>query len=236
MHKIIFLTAALLLCCEAVKAQTDDTTRQYAAPETDSLSCHIPRLRPVFRDNGADSALLRAEALQPARMLSVPVLFPGYAPWVLHEGFNAQFGLSVSGAWGRHAPKGAGFGEQAAFAYVLPVGKNGLLAAGATAANLDWGGRKYTDVGLSALYAHDIGERLTLYAFLSKRIAGQNDFLPVCLPYVRTPDFSAGAGMNYKLSEKFDIGFSVSVEKYENLRMPVFPRGTGLKDYGSPLW
>lgn len=236
MYRLTSLVAAILLFCGTAKAQTDADSTPPIAFDSDSTDCRISPLRLTQYEAEADSALLRSTALFPTHGIFAPAAFPHYIPWTLHEGLNAQFAFSISAAFGRRAPRGAGFGEQASLAYALPVGKHGLLAAGIYAANLDWGGRRQTDVGLSALYAHEVNERLTLYAHLSKRLAGKDDFLPAYPLLLRTPDFSAGAGFDYKLSERFGVGFSVSVEQYKNLRLPVFPHGAGLKEYGSPLW
>ena len=233
MYKTILTTLLLAVGCVAASAQTDGTGAE-------GLRCEIPRLEPDARraNRSTDSTTveLGAGSPFPGTRFITPALMNGYMPWTLHEGFNAQFGLSVTAGFGRNALRGAGFGELAAFAYLLPVGKNGYLAAGVYAANLDWGGRKHTDVGLAALYAHEIGERATVYAYLDKRLAGRDDFQAFRPDFYRTPDFSVGAGMNYKISEKVDIGFSVGFEKYMDNRMPAAPRASALRDYGSPLW
>ena len=58
--------------------------------------------------------------------------------WRLHEGFNAQFGMSLTAGLGKHAPRGVGFGQSAAFAYVWPLSKKLSFAAGITATNFNW--------------------------------------------------------------------------------------------------
>lgn len=233
MYKTMLTIILVLSGCAPALGQAIETER-------DSFGCEIPRLTLDARraNRYADSTAVEADAgllfPRPRFICSVPM--NDYLPWTLHEGFNAQFGLSVTAGFGRHALRGAGFGEQASFAYLHPVGKHGYLAAGVYAANLDWAGRKHTDVGLSAFYAHELSERATLYAYLSKRIAGRDDFQAFRPDCYRTPDFSAGAGFSYKLSEKVDIGFSIGFEKYAEKRIPAGPHAPTLKDYGSPLW
>ena len=48
----------------------------------------------------------------------------GRYPWVLHEGFNAEVGMSVSASFGKNRRKGVGFGEHLALAYAMPFGKD----------------------------------------------------------------------------------------------------------------
>ncbi len=92
--------------------------------------------------------------------------------WRLHEGFNAQLGLSVTAGLGKHAPRGAGFGQTAAFAYLVPLGKKFFAAAGIMANNFDWGAFRRTDVGIGGVVAYQPNDRITLYAY------GQKSFLP----------------------------------------------------------
>ena len=71
--------------------------------------------------------------------------------WRLHKGFNAQFSLSMTAGLGKRAPRGVGFGQTAAFAYLLPLNARWAIGAGIYAQNFDWGRWHTTDVGLSAM-------------------------------------------------------------------------------------
>ena len=74
--------------------------------------------------------------------------FNGFSPWnygampvwQMHEGFNAQLGLSLTAGFGKGAPHGVGFSQQAAFGYAMPLSKRFAVAAGIYANNMDWGG------------------------------------------------------------------------------------------------
>ena len=95
--------------------------------------------------------------------------------WRLHKGLNAQFSLSVSAGLGKHAPKGVGFGQSAAFAYVLPLNSRFSIAAGIYAANMNWGSWRQTDVGFAGVLAYRVNENINLYAYGSKTFMPRNN-------------------------------------------------------------
>lgn len=97
---------------------------------------------------------------------------PGY--WRLHEGFNAEVGFSVSGAFGKGSPKGAGFGEHIAAAYAMPFGKDKrwIGAFGVYADRLDWGGYNRTEAGISGMLGYHVNDWCDLYVY------GSYNFVP----------------------------------------------------------
>ncbi len=148
------------------------------------------------------------------------ILPNGYDPsWRLHEGFNAQFGLSLTAGLGKHAPKGVGFGQSAAFAYVVPLSKRLSVAAGITATNFDWGMWRMTNVGVGGVLAYQLSDRINLYAF------GQKSFLPRATTFQQQrklhfpvffdqPTSSFGAAAEFKIGNNAMIGVSVERREY----------------------
>lgn len=142
-----------------------------------------------------------------------------YAPaWRLHEGFNAELGLSLSVGLGRHAPKGVGFGQTAAFAYLLPVTNRLSVAAGIFAHNMDWGAWRRTDVGVAGVMAYQLGERVSLYAFGSKTfLPRENGFNRRRDPsplFFDLPRDRFGAAAEFKIGNNAMIGVSVERTSY----------------------
>lgn len=148
------------------------------------------------------------------------ILPNGYDPtWRLHEGFNAQFGLSMTAGLGKHSPKGVGFGQSAAFAYVVPLSKRLSVAAGITATNFDWGMWRMTNVGVGGVLAYQVNDRINLYAF------GQKSFLPRATSFQQQrklhfpvffdhPSSSFGAAAEFKIGNNAMIGVSVERREY----------------------
>ena len=216
---ILFLLVPYML-----QAQTDAATqhRQW----NDAFSSH--RLDSV----SSDTVSLAAEA---ASTLSLPWNMPivslgaygmgGLSPydyddnWRLHEGFNAQFGLSLTAGLGKHSPKGVGFGQTAAFAYVAPITNRLSVAAGVTAANFDWGMWRVTNVGLGGVLAYKVNDNINLYAY------GQKSFLPRATTYQQlskmpfpifysAPSSRIGAAAEFKIGKNAMIGVSVERREY----------------------
>ena len=74
----------------------------------------------------------------------VPTMWDmGWDSWQLHKGFNAQLSLHAIAGFGSGAPRGVGFGQDAAFMYALPLTSRLSAAGGLYVSNLDWGGRNY---------------------------------------------------------------------------------------------
>ncbi len=140
--------------------------------------------------------------------------------WRLHEGFNAQFGMSVSAGLGKHAPKGVGFGQTAAFAYVHPITNKLSFAVGLTATNFKWGGWQRTDVGIGGVLAYKVNDNINLYAY------GQKSFMPRDRSlfgrfrsdpfpfYFAQPDSRIGAAAEFKIGNNAMIGISVERREY----------------------
>ena len=136
-----------------------------------------------------------------------------YGPaWRLHEGFNAQFALSLTAAFGRGAPSGVGFGQDAAFLYAKPLTKRFSVAGGVYASNMNWGFLDYRDVGIAGIAAFKVNERVSLYAY------GNKSFMPKRSPlYYPLPNFCPdriGGMINFKLSESSSISFGVEGIRY----------------------
>lgn len=215
----------LLLASLQAAAQTDGEAmkREFGDPfmQADSLAADS-----LTRQTAPVSPLPRLP-LSPYAAPMLPTSPWGYAwlpdawglsPWPLHEGMNAQFGMSLSVGLGKHAPKGVGFGQSAALAYVLPLNNRWSLAAGVYARNMDWGGWHTTDGGVTGIIGYRLSEVVSLYAY------GSKSFLPtdrsfrfrhaLAPTYLFEPKERLGAAAEFKLGEKAVIGVSVEHNKY----------------------
>ena len=76
------------------------------------------------------SPVPQSSIYRPFGMYGLSPLDYGYASWELHQGFNASIGLHVTFSPSKYAPSGAGFGQDAAFMYALPLTKRFSLAGG----------------------------------------------------------------------------------------------------------
>lgn len=231
-HRLLLL---LLGCClfATLPAQTDGKAARRVIDDAFS---------PLRADTLlTDSLAPRRDALPVAglpSLLSTSRLgaygFDGFAPfsggigatdWRLHEGFNAQLGLSLTVGLGHHAPSGVGFGKEVGFAYAAPLNRRLSVAAGLYGTHFDWGAFRTADVGLAALLAYRLNERITLYAYGAKSVMPAErrfafgPYGPLYSPCSALwlgdiPKERFGVAAEFKLGENAMIGVSVEHHKY----------------------
>lgn len=225
--RILLIIGLLIGLLQSADAQSTDPTQHRQWNDA-----FIEQQRAIYRDSLLRDSLSLAG--QKANELSMPWNTPvnslgGYGlngydyndfGWRLHEGFNAQFGMSVSAGLGKHAPKGVGFGQTAAFAYVHPITNKLSFAVGLTATNFKWGGWQRTDVGIGGVLAYKVNDNINLYAY------GQKSFMPRerglfgrfrsdPFPfYFAQPDSRIGAAAEFKIGNNAMIGISVERREY----------------------
>lgn len=159
----------------------------------------------------------------PNFLLSAPGFY-GFSPysyynmgnsWQLHEGFNAQVSMSLSAAFGHHAPHGVGFGQSAAFAYAIPLSDRFAVAVGVYADNMTWGGRQATDGGVAAAVRYRLTDAINLYGYATKSFisdeARRNSLFPYYPPQLGD---RIGAMAEFKIGEKAMIQVSVEQARH----------------------
>ena len=119
----------------------------------------------------------------------------------------------------KHSPKGVGFGQTAAFAYVAPLSKRLSVAAGITASNFDWGMWRSTNVGLGGVLTYQLTDRINLYAYGEKSFLPRNTIFqqmhkqPFPL-FLAPPSSRIGAAAEFKIGNNAMIGISVERREY----------------------
>ncbi len=129
------------------------------------------------------------------------------SPWQLHEGFNAQLGMSVTAGFGKHSPRGVGFGSNAAFVYAYPLGSRLSVAGGVRMQTLDWGGWKMRNASVFGVAAYKVNENVNVYAF------GEKSLTPDKRRFRNYPDFAEdkwGGAVDFKLGDHVFVQFGVS--------------------------
>lgn len=173
---------------------------------------------------------LTTDSLAP--MMALPIVdiaapgFDGMSPWYnglggpswrLHEGFNAQLGMSLTVGFGKGAPKGVGFGQSAAFAYALPLSERFSAAVGVYANNMDWGGFKQTEGGVAAAFQYRLSDVVSLYAYGAKSFLPRDRKASLFSPfplYLNTPKDRIGAMAEIKMGKNAMIQVSVERQGY----------------------
>lgn len=211
MKRLMFLVG-LCVSASVVTAQN----------EADSVTVQIPPSQNVWRSALTDSLWSDSVTVAfPGTLMPVtpsvlywndPYAFSGASPWYLHDGLNFQLSTSVTVGIGRDRFPGALFSTQASAAYVLPVTSRFRLIGGMYIDTQHWSGWHDRSLGLSAMAAYQLTNKVTLGAYASKRI------LPFsCVPSpLRTwglydYDHRFGGMIHVKCSDAFS--FSISVEE-----------------------
>ena len=120
--------------------------------------------------------------------------------------------MNITFSPSRYAPSGVGFGQDAAFLYAVPLTKRFSVAGGIYASNLDWGFIDYRNVGVAAIAAFKVNERISLYAYGNKSLMPKRSPLYYPLPHFAPDRF--GGMVNFKLGESSSISFGVEGIRY----------------------
>lgn len=184
----------LLITLAAVSARAQDDAVWHKAPAAPPGSSALSET--------ADTTSVGA--LMPRLFMPEPFYM---SPWALHEGFNAQLGMSVTMGFGKHAPKGVGIGSDAAFIYALPVGKRFAVAAGVTMHTLDWGGWKMRDATVMGIAAYRLNDFMNVYAFGEKSLLPQSQR---ALPFRQRGEERWGGAVDFSLGNNVFIQVGVS--------------------------
>lgn len=143
--------------------------------------------------------------------------------WNLHAGLNAQFSMNVTAGFGSHAPKGVGFGQSVALAYVYPVNDKLMIVAGLNANHMKWGGYNTTQVGLRGMVLYNPNERINLWGYFEKNFTTNKRGPQPGYPwYYRQPSERFAAGGEFLVGKNASIGVNVEVVRYDNDRRNVF--------------
>lgn len=99
-----------------------------------------------------------------------PLVFGGWNSWGLHRGLNVQIGASVFAEFGKGAHSGAGFQQNIALMYAMPINDKLSVAVGGYLNNVNYAGGNWHDAGLSAVVGYRFNEHLEAYIWGQKSI------------------------------------------------------------------
>lgn len=99
-----------------------------------------------------------------------PLAFGGWNSWGLHRGLNVQIGASVFAEFGKGAHSGAGFQQNIALMYAMPINDKLSVAVGGYLNNVNYAGGNWHNAGLSAVMGYRFNEHLEAYIWGQKSI------------------------------------------------------------------
>lgn len=233
MKKILFLIfSAILALPSIVMAQENLDDMKQVKPkdvlQADSLAslemnkdCILPQSvgpQPYARTEYLDRGRQDADTLNlPTLNMKgqVPLMtYPydgwwGFNNWTLHKGLNVNLGASVFAAFGKGAPKGAGFAQDLSMMYALPLTKRLTLAIGGWVSNAYWAHDRFTDAGVSAVLGYKFDEHWEAYVYGRKSLVNK----PIPYRFCTMDDLGdrIGAAVKYNFSPSFSVHVSVSM-------------------------
>lgn len=233
MKKILFLIfSAILALPSIVMAQENLDDMKQVKPkdvlQADSLAslemnkdCILPPSvgpQPCARTEYLDRGRQNADTLNlPTLNIKgqVPLMtYPydgwwGVNNWTLHKGLNVNLGASVFAAFGKGAPKGAGFAQDLSMMYALPLTKRLTLAIGGWVSNAYWAHDRFTDAGVSAVLGYKFDEHWEAYVYGRKSLVNK----PIPYRFCTMDDLGdrIGAAVKYNFSPSCSVQVSVSM-------------------------
>jgi len=140
-----------------------------------------------------------------------PLGWNGLYDWNLHRGLNLNIGASVFATFGKKAWRGAGFGQNIAAVYVLPMTDKLSIAIGGYINNLYWAYNSYCDAGVNAVIGYRFDEHWEGYIYGQKSLVGRR--MPLPLYDVSNIGDRIGAAIRYNFSPSVSVQVSVEREK-----------------------
>lgn len=108
---------------------------------------------------------------QPEAIGYYPLAFAGWNSWGLHRGLNVQIGASVFAQFGKGAHSGAGFQQDIALMYAMPVTDKLSVAVGGYLNNINYAGGNWHDAGLSAVIGYRFNDHWEAYIYGQKSVS-----------------------------------------------------------------
>lgn len=140
-----------------------------------------------------------------------PLGWGGWYGWNLHDGLNLNIGASVFASFGKGAWHGAGFGQNIAAMYALPVTDKLSVAVGGYLSNVYWAHNSYRDAGLNAVVGYRFDEHWEAYMYGQKSLVNRR--MPLPLYDINALGDRIGAAVRYNFSPSVSVQVSVEREK-----------------------
>lgn len=140
-----------------------------------------------------------------------PLGWMGYSSWDLHPGLNVNIGASVFAAFGKHAPKGAGFGQNISAMYATSLSPRLSLAVGGYFSNIYWASNSFRDGGVNAVLGYKFDDHWEGYLYGQKSLMDRR--MPPLLYDMNALGDRIGAAVKYNFSPTMSV--MISVERGE---------------------
>lgn len=230
---IIFILSGLILAHaqenfpNELQENTQAVSEEISAPEAESVPIKVkhdiaePKLDTEFNLYSLQPDSLHLPLLNDFGQMPsygwcgmYPLYWGGLSSWRLHQGLNINIGASVFAEFGKHARRGAGFGQNIALQYATPLTDKLSLSVGGYFNNVYWQQDSYQNVGLSAVLGYKFNEKWEAYVYGQKSIMQTNNIIPRPMYYWDEVGDKIGAAVKYNFSDAFSVQLSVEEHIY----------------------
>jgi len=236
MRKALFILSLLLSSATAfaqeITSATSLATQEQQVPITVEHEIAKPELAPqqsaefLLQDSLHLPVINSLGQVQPMGFLGYyPMYWGGWSNWQLHEGLNVSLGASVFAEFGKNARHGAGFTQQLAMQYAVPLTDKLSFSLGGYFTNINWQHSTSRDAGLSAVLGYKFNEKWEAYVYGQKSLV-QTNLMPMSVYDLERLGDRVGAAVKYNFSPSVSVQFSVEEHKMPNRWMPEVP-GSG---------
>lgn len=152
-----------------------------------------------------------------------PFMWGGFGGWQLHEGLNVNLGASVFAEIGKHARRGAGFSQQIAMQYAVPLTEKLSFSVGGYLTNVNWQHESMRDAGLSAVLGYKFNEKWEAYVYGQKSLVQTGNFMPRSFYEMEQLGDKIGAAVRYNFSPSFSVQLGFEQTVCPDRSVPVVP-------------
>ncbi|MDD7258172.1 MAG: hypothetical protein PUH24_07900 [Prevotellaceae bacterium] len=150
----------------------------------------------------------------------------GYPSWQLHQGLNVSMEAGVFAAFGKGAPRGAGFFQSLSAMYAVPLGDKLSLAVGGYFNNVVWDNMNFRSAGVNAVLGYRFNDKWEAYVYAQKSFTNH---LPARFRY------AYGSPCMYPLYDMTDIGDRIGASVKYNVN-PSFSIQVSVEKRDFPAW
>ena len=227
------LVVILALCLFSAAAFAQETAPQISV-EYEVLQ---PNVKQIVEENAILQDSLHLPLLNSLGQVSsfnylgiYPLHWGGWSNWQLHKGLNVSLGASVFAEFGKHARHGAGFTQEMALQYAMPLTDKLSLSLGGYLTNITWQHDNHRDAGLSAVLGYRFNEKWEAYIYGQKSLV-QTRFTPISVYDYEHIGDRIGAAVKYNFSPSVSIQLSVEEHRLpNNPYIPVYHQRNNIMD------
>ena len=151
-----------------------------------------------------------------------PLMGWGLSDWNLHQGLNVSVGASVFSQFGRHAcHHGAGFTQQVAAMYAVPLTSKLSIAFGGYYDHINWAHQSSHDAGINAVVGYMFNPNWEAYLYAQKSLTHSK--MPMPLYYMGDMGDRIGAAVKYNFNPSVSVELNVEYHDFPHDPFRPFP-------------